>query len=137
MSDVYLPAACTVCERVALILASSGDATCSRCASPVAVVPGEAYCAADVPLFERIESIIHASALSSTDGDRVVRALVDVAARTRHPQRSLMMVVDAAPLLRFLKDSIKKERERLARAPGMVLTIVSARNQRRLKNGHQ
>src|SRR5689334_22936162 len=41
MSDLYVPAACKACARIALIQAASGVAACPCCSSSVAVVPGE------------------------------------------------------------------------------------------------
>ena len=130
MTDLYVPAMCKACGRIALIQAVDGVAACPRCSSSVAVVPGEAYRAADVPLFKRIESIIHDSELSPEDGGRIVNALTDVTRRIRHPERCMLTVVKLIPSLSFLPESLANQRARLARAAGMVLAIVWARNQR-------
>jgi len=130
MSDLYVPAACKACARIALIQAASGVAACPCCSSSVAVVPGEAYRAVDVSLFKRIEAIVHAGNLSLEDGGRIVNALTDVVRRVRHPEHCLVAVVDVVPALQFLLDSFGYDRARLARAAGMVLAIVWATNQR-------
>src|SRR5690349_18728838 len=114
MSELYLPAACTECERITLIPAALGVSACPRCSSPVVVVPGEAYRAADVPLFKRIESIIHASHLSLEDGGRIVNALTDVVRRVRHPENCLSITAEIVPSLQFLQDAFPNQRGRLA-----------------------
>jgi len=102
-------------------------APCPRCGSWVVIAPGQVYRAEDVALFRRIESIINASELSREDGSEVVAALTDGVIRRRNPEYCLVKVVDAVPALQFLLDGFPVDRTQLARAAGMILTIVTTR----------
>lgn len=127
MSDLYLPGACKSCHRMALLQVVAYQAgPCPHCGSTVRIAPGQVYRADDVPLFQRIESLVHATELSREDGGRVVDVLSDGVKRTRNPEHSLLKVIDVIPKLRFLLTGTPGDRMHLARAAGMILTIVAS-----------
>ena len=127
---IYLPTRCTCCGHAALAPAStSTTANCARCRrGPVRVVPGEAYRAGDIDLFERITAAVEAEALPDEGVRGIVAELSDVAARTETPVRLLARLLEAVPALRFLEPGQSRaERELLVHALGMVLAVLAAR----------
>jgi hypothetical protein len=130
----YLPVQCAACGKTQLAASQVGEVpSCRNCGAPTAFVPGESYTEADVPLFERIEAAIHPVPLSRRTAERVVTELRDVALRAEAPEAILLRIVDFLPSLHFLipalylQPSLLLERSMLARAAGMVRTIVSTR----------
>jgi hypothetical protein len=127
---IYLPTRCTCCGHAALAPASTATtANCARCRSgPVRVVPGEAYRAEDIDLFERITAAVETEALPDEGVRSMVAELSDVAARSETPVRSLARLLEAVPALRFLEPGQSRaERELLVHALGMVLAVLAAR----------
>jgi hypothetical protein len=128
LSDLLLPVVCRSCKRMTLLqVVADRVAPCPRCGSPVVIAPGQIYGAEDIAPFRRIESIIHASELSREDGSEIVAALTDGVRRRRNPEHCLAKVVDVVPALQFLLDSFPVDGPQLARAAGMILTIVTTR----------
>ena len=127
---IYLPTRCTCCGHAALAPASTATtASCARCRSgPVRVVPGEAYRAENIDLFERITAAVEEEALPDEGIRGIAAQLSDVAARTETPVRLLAHVLEAVPALRFLEPGQSRaERELLVHALGMVLAVLTAR----------
>jgi hypothetical protein len=134
MTRPYLPVQCSTCGKVQLVACEAGQVpSCRGCSAPTAFLPGESYGETDVALFDRIEDAIRPLPLSRRTAERVVTELRDVALRTEAPEAILLRIVDFLPSLHFLipalylQPSMALERSMLARATGMVRTIVSTR----------
>src|SRR5260221_13553553 len=86
MPASHVPISCDVCSRTSLVSVSGGGATsCPRCRGRAFVVPGEVYRAEDVPLFERLEAIIHAPPPDADEAAQLAASLRDAPARTQNP----------------------------------------------------
>jgi hypothetical protein len=137
-STIYLPTRCICCGHAALApVATATAANCARCGNgPVRVVPGEAYRAEDVDLFERITAAVEAEALPDEGAIGVLAELSEVAARTETPVRLLARLLETVPALRFLEPGQSRaERELLVHALGMVLAVLAAQVERRAPHG--
>lgn len=134
MTSPYLPAQCGTCGKIQLVPSHVGEVpSCRGCGAQAAFLPGESYAESDVQLFERIEAAIRPLVISRRTAERVVAELRDVALRAEAPEAILLRIVDFLPSLHFLipalylQPSLVLERTMLARATGMVRTIVSTR----------
>ena len=134
MASPYLPVQCEACGKVQLVAAQVGQVpSCRSCGAKTAFLPGESYGESEVALFERIEEAIRPLVISRRTAERVVAELRDVALRAEAPEAILLRIVDFLPSLHFLipalylQPSLVLERSMLARATGMVRTIVATR----------
>jgi hypothetical protein len=134
-SQVYLPVLCSVCLRSYLLPAASGEGLSCECGGTASVVPSETYGAEDIPLFERVSAAVHSDLIAQTAQD-IVADLRDLRGKTDSLDSILLRVTDDLPGLRFLIPALYPKqlrpvhRVQLARALGMVLTLVSARLRR-------
>jgi hypothetical protein len=122
----YLPTACNECNRAWLAPPIfDRAATCQFCEGPAHVVPGEAYRADDIPLFDRIESAISAAQPSEQLSRRLWVTLSNVPQRSRRPEDLVLAVVEAIPGLQFLLDGFANDRAQLGRGVGMILAVLT------------
>jgi len=91
------------------------------------VVPGEAYRADGIPLFDKIESAIFAAQPPEQISQRLWVNLSNVSERSRRPEILVLAVVDAIPGLRFLIDAFANDRAQLGRSVGIILVVLHAR----------
>jgi hypothetical protein len=125
-----------VCLRSYLLPAASGEGlSCRECGGTASVVPSETYGADDIPLFERVSAAVQSDLIAQTAQD-IVADLRDLRGKTDSLESILLRVTDDLPGLRFLipalypKQVRSVHRVQIARALGMVLTLVSARLRR-------
>jgi hypothetical protein len=133
---VYVPVLCSSCLRSHLLPAASGEGlTCRECGGAASVVPSETYGEDDILLFERVSAAVH-SDLTARAAQDIVAELRDGRGRSESLAAILLRVVDDLPGLRFLIPALYPPRFRhvhrlqMARAMGMVLTLVAARLRR-------
>jgi hypothetical protein len=97
------------------------------------VLPGECYGEEDVALFERLASALATDLVTARLTRKIGAELSDARARHEAPETTLLRVTDDLPGLRFLMPALGLERTtiahraQMARAIGMVLTMVGAR----------
>jgi len=97
------------------------------------VVPGERYAEEDLPLFERLASSLATDLVTARLTRKIAAELRDARARHETPETTLLRVTDDLPGLRFLIPALGLERTtnahraQMARAIGMVLSMVAAR----------
>lgn len=99
---------------------------CPECGGPADVVPGQSYQAVDSELFQRIEKAMHARRPSPSVGHRLAASLGDAYARSHRPAQLLASLIDAIPELQFLQNELSRHPDRMTRALGMVLIVLSA-----------
>lgn len=134
---VHVPRACVHCDRV--WLASTEDqppvSACPECGRPADVVPGQSYQAADSELFQRIEQAMHSRRLSPSVGHRLSASLSDAYTRAHRPARLLASLIEAIPELQFVQSELSRYPDRMTRALGMVLIVLSARLRSEARRG--
>lgn len=97
------------------------------------MVPGETYGEGDVPLFERVASAVDSDLGSARAARNIVTELRYARSRSEPPEAILLRVTDDLPSLRFLvpafcsRRTTPAHRVQMARAVGMLVTIVGAR----------
>ena len=135
-SQVYLPVLCSSCLRGYLLPAASAEEiSCRECGGTASVLPSETYREDDIPLFERVSAAVH-SDLTARMAQEIVVELRNARGRSGSLEANLLRVVDDLPGLRFLIPALYPKqvqpvhRAQIARAIGMLLTLVSARLRR-------
>jgi hypothetical protein len=130
----YVPVQCSACRDQHLQLVAPGAVPhCRSCGAPAVVLPGAAYPAADVNVFDRIDAAVRSDLKSARMGRRLAAELAQAASTFQTPASTLLRVVDDLPTLSFLLPAVgvkpKADAERLlvARSLGMLLTIVRGR----------
>src|SRR6185312_14464579 len=126
----YVPVQCNACtaHRLQLVV-PGGVPNCHACGQPATVLPGAAYGADDVELFDRIDVAVRRDVESALVGRRLARELARAAASHEKAESILLRVVDELPNLRFLipalsvRPTARAERAMMTRAVGMLLTI--------------
>jgi hypothetical protein len=133
-SEVYLPVLCSACLRTYLLPAASGtELSCRECGGTASVVPGETYGEGDIPLFERVSAAVDSGLRTARAARQIVTELRDARHRSDSLEAILLRVADELPGLGFLipglysKRITPAQRAQMARALGMVLTLVAAR----------
>jgi hypothetical protein len=97
------------------------------------VLPGALYTSEDEKLFERIASAVASDLVSERVARRIVTELGSIPSQADAVQMLLLRIIDELPGLDFLipelhfRPTTAAHRAQMAKAMGMLLTLVSAR----------
>lgn len=135
--QVYLPVFCSTCSTTHLLRVVSGEEpACRKCGGAASVLPSEAYGEGDVPVFERLATVVDSELRTSSSAHRVIAELSDARGRSEGPESILLRITDDLPGLQFLIPALYQMRTtparrlEMERAMGMVLVLVRARLRR-------
>lgn len=133
-TNLYVPAFCSDCVRIHLCSVAPGDVpSCRNCGAATTILPGAAYAAEDVELFEQLDLAVRSDLISEQTGRRLGRELLVAGAMAAGAERTLLLLIDDLPRLQFLlpalrlKPTSEQDRALMARALGMIQMILNAR----------
>lgn len=125
----YLPTRCDVCSLVCLVPEQEclrGEAACPDCSAPTVVLPGCAYAASALPLFEDLRSYVRQAELSVVAAGELV-LIMDRFGASHEAERALSRLSESVPALGPLLPILLSHPAELRQALSMLSTLISER----------